>query len=337
MTPRTKKSFISLLIIVLLIYSSLAEPQQTKNVPRIGYLSQELHPSDSRAASRRNLDGFQQGLRELDYVDGKNITIEYRFADARFERLPALAEELVRLKVNIIVATNSTAARGAKRATSSIPIVIASGNDPIQSGLVNSLARPGGNVTGLTNLTSSFIGKRLELLKEAVPKVSRFAFLDDDESTFSRANLKDAQVTAQGLGVRLDLFEVKSSEPDLVGAFRAMVKERIGAFITTAGVLGSTLNRKRILELAEQNRLPAIHPNPLWIDDGGLMYYGANLPELYRRAATFVDKILRGIKPAELPMEQPTKFELWVNLKAAQQIGVTVSPILLARADRVIK
>jgi putative tryptophan/tyrosine transport system substrate-binding protein len=312
------------------------QAQQLKSISRIGFLSRDLHPSDSRAPAPRNLEAFRQGLRELGYVDGKNITIEYRFADARFERLPALAEELVRLKVDIIVATNSTAARGAKQATSSIPIVIASGNDPIQSGLVNSLARPGGNVTGLTNLTSSFIGKRLELLKEAVPKVFRFAFLDDDESTFSRANLREAQAIAHSLGVRLDLFEVKSSEPDLVGAFRAMVKERIGGFITTA-VLGSTLNRKRILELAEQNRLPAIHPNPSWIDDGGLMYYGANLPELYRRAATFVDKILRGVKPAELPVEQPTKFEFWVNLTAAQQIGVNIPATLLARADRVIK
>ncbi len=335
-----KKIFAGLTLSAMLFALCLsAEAQQTKSVPRIGYLSPDLHPSDSRAPLPRNLEAFRQGLRELGYIEGKNIFIEYRYADGRFERLPALAEELVRLKVDIIVAETNRSARAAKKVTTTIPIVMASGPDPIGSGLVASLARPGGNVTGLTSYTAELLGKRLELLKEVVPKVSRFAFLNDADSVASRSVFKDeGKVAAEALGVKLHLIEVKAPNPDLEGAFRVIVKERIGALITSPSPLITvTLHRKRILELLEQNRMPAIHSSLAWMDDGGLMYYGANVPDLFRRAATYVDKILKGRKPADLPVEQPMKFELIINLKAAKQIGLTIPPNVLVRADKVIR
>ena len=313
-----------------------AEAQQTKSIPRIGYLSRDLHPADSRAAAPVNLEAFRQGLRELGYIEGKNIVIEYRYAEGRFERLPALAEELVRLKVEIIVADTFTTARAAKNVTTTIPIVVAGGGN--WDGIVASLARPGENVTGLSTLTVELLGKRLELLKEVVPKVSRFAFLNDTESLSSKAMFDDAQVAAKALGVKFQLVEVKAQDPDLDGAFRVMVKERIGAVIASPGPrLGLSLHRKKILQLLEQNRMPAIHPTVAFIDDGGLMYYGANTPDLYRRAATYVDKILKGRKPADLPVEQPMKFELIISLIAAKKIGLTVPPNVLVRADRVIR
>jgi putative ABC transport system substrate-binding protein len=321
---------------MFLALSFPVDAQQPKSVPRIGYLSRDLHPSDSRAPLPRNLEAFRQGLRELGYIEGKNIIIEYRYAEGRFERLPALVEELVRLKVDIIVADSTTLVRGAKKVTTTIPIVMTSGADPIGSGLVASLARPGGNVTGLTNYSAELLGKRVELLKEVVPKVSRFAFLNDADSVASRSMFKDAQVAAEALGVKLQLIEVKSPNPDIEGAFRVMVKERIGALITSPSP-GIGLHQKRILELLEQNRIPAIHPGVSWMDDGGLMYYGANALDLFRRAATYVDKILKGRKPTDLPVEQPTKFEFIINLNAAKQIGVTIPPNVLARADKVIR
>ncbi len=257
-----------------------AEAQQAKSVPRIGYLSRDLHPSDSRAPSPRNLEASRQGLRELGYIEGKNIIIEYRYADGRIERLPALAEELVRVKVEIIVVDTFISATAAKKVTTTIPIVMASGADPSASGLVASLARPGGNVTGLTNIAPELLGKRVELLKEVVPKVSRFAFLNDAESVASKSMFKDAQAAAQALGVKLQLVEVRDPNPDLEGAFRVIVKERIGALITSPSPrLSSSLHRKRILELVEQTRMPALYASDLWIDDGGLMYYGANAPD----------------------------------------------------------
>ncbi len=314
-----------------------ANAQQPKSPSRIGFLSRDLHPSDSRAPAPRNLEAFRQGLRELGYIEGKNIIIDYRYADGRLERLPALAEELVRLQVEIIVAESYSAARDAKNVTTTIPIIMASGADPVETGLVASLARPGGNVTGLTNLTPEVLGKRLELLKEAVPKVARVAFLNEPLSSPNRSGFKTAEVTAQALGVRLQLVEVKTPNPDLEGAFAVMVKERVGGLITGLGNLGLSPHRKKILELVERTHMPAIYPNVQWTDTGGLMYYGANIPDLYRRAATYVDKILKGAKPAELPVEQPTKFELVINLKAAKQIGLTMPPNVLARADKVIR
>jgi ABC-type uncharacterized transport system substrate-binding protein len=331
------KILVYALLALILAIIHIAEAQQPAvKIPRIGFLSRELHPSDSRAAESRRLEFFRQGLRELGYIEGKNLIIEYRYADGRPERLPALAEELVRLKVDIIVTDTAAPARAARKATSTIPIVMVSAGNPIQAGLVASLARPGGNVTGLTGLTSELLGKRFELLKEVVPKVSRFAFLDDDD-ILDLSPFQYAQKAAQALAVSLDRVEVKTANPDLDGAFRVMVKERVGAVITSAGFLSTTLHRRKILELLEQARIPAIHGSIAWIDDGGLMYYGVNSSDLYRRAATYVDKILKGTKPAELPVEQPKKFDFIINLKAAKQIDLTIPPNVLARADRVIK
>jgi len=335
----SKKIFSLVLGAMLLALCLPVKAQQPKSVPRIGFLSRDLHPADFRAPAPRNLEAFRQGLRELGYIEGKNIIIEYRYSDGRNERMPALAEELVRLKVDIIVADSYLAAGNAKKVSATIPIVTTSGVDPVATGLAANLARPGGNVTGLTSLTPQLLGKRLELLKEVVPKVSRFALLSDAgtgrEVTLSM--LPDAQVAAQALGVKLQLVEVKTPDPDLEGAFRVIVKERIGALITGSGGLGSSLHRKKILEPVEQNRMPTIYPTVVWTDAGGLMYYGANIPDLYRRAATFVDKILKGAKPADLPVEQPMKFDFGINLKAAKKIGLTISPNVLARADRVIR
>jgi len=338
MVKAMMKRLLWLVSLLLLAIGTFAEAQQAGKVARIGYLSRDLHPSDSRAPSDRRIEAFREGLRQLGYIEGKNIIIEYRYAEGRFERLPALAEELVRLKVEIIVADNFITVRAVRKVTTTIPIVVTGGMDPIESGFVASLARPGGNVTGLSNLTLELIGQRLELLKEVVPRVSRFAFLNDTESLSSKAMFEDAQVTAKTLGVKFQLVEVKAQDPDIDGAFRFMVKDRIGAVITSPNPrLGLSLHRKRILQLLEQARMPAIHPSAEWVDAGGLMYYGANIPDLYRRAAIYVDKILKGANPADLPVEQPTKFEFIVNLKAAKQIGVTIPPNVLARADRVIK
>jgi len=324
--------------VVLLALGVPAEAQQSGKVARIGYLSRDLHPADSRALAPRNLEAFRQGLQELGYIEGKNIIIEYRYAEGRQERLPALAEELVRLKVEIIVAESFTTVRAVRKVTTTIPIVVTGGMDPVGSGFVASLSRPGGNVTGLSNYSVELLGKRLELLKEVVPKVSRFVFLNDTDSAPSKAMFKEAQVAAQTLGVKFQLVEVKAQDPDIDGAFRVMVKERIGAVITSPSPhLSLILHRKRILQLLEQARMPAVHPSAEWVEAGGLMYYAANIPDLYRRAATYVDKILKGTKPADLPVEQPMKFEFIINLKAAKQIGLTIPPNLLARADRIIK
>jgi putative tryptophan/tyrosine transport system substrate-binding protein len=323
---------------LLLALGLPATAQQAKSVPKIGYLSLDLHPADSRAPVAPPLEAFRQGLQELGYIEGKNIIIEYRYAEGRQERLPALAEELVRLKVEIIVAATFTTVRAVRKVTTTIPIVVTRGVDPVRSGFVASLARPGGNVTGLTDFSAELLGKRLELLKEVLPKVTRFAFLNDTEGTLSKAMFEEAQVAAQTLGVKFQLVEVKAQDPDIEGAFRVMVKERIGAVITSPSPrLSLSLHRKRILQLLEQARMPAIHPSAEWVEAGGLMYYGANIPDLYRRAATYVDKILKGAKPADLPVEQPMKFDLGINLKAAKQIGLTVPPNVLARADPVIK
>jgi putative tryptophan/tyrosine transport system substrate-binding protein len=327
-------------VLVSAMFFALCVPtdaQQTAGkIPRIGFLSRELHPSDSRAAGVPRLEAFRKGLRELGYIEDKTILIEYKYAEGRPERLPALAEELVRLSVDIIVTDTAAAARAARKATSTIPIVMVSAGNPIQSGLVASLARPGGNVTGLTSLTSELHGKRLELLKEVVPKVTRFAFLDDDDRV-EESPFKNAQEAARALAVKLSRVEIKTANPDFDGAFRMIAQERVGAIITSAGFLSTTLPRKKILELLEQARIPAIHGSILWIDDGGLMYYGVNSSDLYRRAAIFVDKILKGAKPADLPVEQPTKFEFIINLKAAKQIGITIPPNVLARADKVMR
>ena len=336
----SKSTALGVLVALLVGVSFHAEAQQSAGkIPRIGFLSRELHPSDSRAAGAPRLEAFRQGLRDLGYIEDKTILIEYRYAEGRPERLPALAEELLRLKIEIIVADNTLVARAAKKVTSTIPIVFLSGSDPTQSGLTPSLARPGGNVTGLTNFAGELRGKRLELMKEVVPKVTRFALLEGTGgSAASKANISAAQKAAQDLGVTLRLVEVIADNPDFDGAFRAIAKERIGALIIgTGSIIDISLYRKKLLQLVEQNRIPSIYASVGFIEDGGLMFYGVDTRDLARRGAIFVDKILKGANPANLPVERPTKFELVINLKAAKKIDLAIPPNVLARADKVIK
>ena len=326
-TAMTKKIIFLALCSLLLAPCSAVEAQQPKRVPRIGF----LEPSGSATASPR-LQSFRQGLHELGYVEGKTIAIEYRSAEGKPDQLAELAAELVRLKVDIIFALGSPAIAAAKNATQTIPVVM-SGGDPIRSGLVASLARPGGNVTGLSNFSPDLAGKRLELLKEIVPRVSRIAALWNPESQLTA--FKDTQAAAGILGVQLQSVEVKSAN-DIESAFRAAAKGQAGA--VTAMLSASMFSqRTRTAEIAAKHKLPTMYSQSLWVEAGGLMSYGTHFPDLWRRAATYVDKILKGAKPADLPVEQPTKFELIINLKAAKQIGLTIPPNVLARADRVIK
>jgi putative ABC transport system substrate-binding protein len=307
-----------------------AAAQQTKKVPRIGFL---MSSSAERTKSRRA--AFQQGLRELGYLEGKNIAIEQRYAAGKFEMLPELAAELVRLKVDLLVAEGAPAAHAAKNATSVIPIVMGNAADPVGTGLVASLARPGGNITGLSDFNLGVVTKRLELLKEVVPSASRVAVLLNPTNPTNPLQLKEIQAAAPALGATLLPLEAKEPD-DIDRAFAAIRKERPGALIVIGDpMLGS--NATRIAELAVKSRLPAIYGTQPNVDAGGLMSYGTNFDDLYHRAASYVDKILKGAKPADLPVEQPTKFELVINLKTAKQIGLTIPPNVLARADRVIK
>jgi putative tryptophan/tyrosine transport system substrate-binding protein len=317
-----------LLPTVLLHTVSLAEAQP-KKVPRIGLLVPFSASSDS---PRR--DAFLQGLRDLGYVEGKNIAIEYRYTEGELNRLPDLVAELVRLNVDVIVTAAISSVRAAKKATATIPIVFASVGDAVDSGLVSSLARPGGNATGLTFLAPELDGKRLELLKEAFPKVTRVAFLWRVPAARGDP-LKEAEAVAKTLGLRLQSVGVKGPD-DFESAFKAAKSGGAEALIVISNPLSNTY-RARIVDLAAKNRLPGIYPSTDFVEDGGLMSYGADILDNWRRAATYVDKILKGAKPADLPVEQPKKFEFVINLKAAKQIGVTISPNVLARADRVIK
>jgi ABC-type uncharacterized transport system substrate-binding protein len=319
---------------VLFALSVGVAAQQLGKIPRIGFLAVSS-ASNSETALRH--DAFRQGLRDLGYVEGKNINIEYGYADGKLERLPELAEELVRLKVDLLVAANATAAQAVRKSSTTIPVVMVGAGDPFGSGLVASLARPGGNVTGLYQYSPELVGKRLELLKEVLPKVTRFAFLNSADGTAARSRFEDqGKATAKSLGVQFQFVEVKAPASDLEGAFLAMVKERIGALVISSAPLLS-FHRKKILQLVERNRIPAIYPDQEWSTAGGLISYGANLPDLYRRAATYVDKILKGTKPADLPVEQPTKFDFVINLKTAKALNLTIPQSVLFRADRVIK
>ena len=307
-----------------------AEAQQPTKIPRIGYLSGS---SPSTSPARRK--AFQQGLRELGYVEGKNIIIEWRFAEEKFDRLPALAAELVRLKVDIIVTAGPQATRPAKQATSTIPIVMAQDPDPIGDGFVASLARPGGNITGLSSLAPELSGKQLELMKEIVPKLSHVAVFGTSINPGNAQNLREVELAAKAFGVKLQYLDVLSPK-DIETAFRAASKGRADAVLMLPGSV-LVLQRAQLTDLAIKSRLPAIYPQTEFTEAGGLMYYGTNTPDLFRRAATYVDKILKGAKPGDLPVEQPTKFEFIINLKAAKQIGLTIPPNVLARADKVIR
>jgi putative ABC transport system substrate-binding protein len=281
------------------------------------------------------VEAFRQRLRELGYVEGKNILIEYRYAEGKLERLPELAAELVRLKVDVIVTAGSPAILAAKKASPTMPIVFALASDPVGSGLVSSLARPGGNITGLSLMSPDLNGKRLELLKEAFPKVARVAFLWQAGVTRGNLTLTDMEAAAKALGLKLQSLEVRKLD-DFDSAFARAKRDGAQALITNPSPLISTQQRQ-VLDFAAKNRLPAMYQTSEFVEAGGLMSYAPNYTDLYRRAADFVDKILKGTKPADIPVEQPMKFEFVVNLNAAKQIGVTIPPNVLTRADKVIR
>src|SRR5437773_1959408 len=324
---------ISGLCALLLALSYSASAQQPKKVSRIGFLA----ATDPARESTRS-EGIRLALREFGYIEGQNIAIEYRYAEGKFDRLPELAAELVRLKVDIILVTGGDAVtRAAKNATKTIPIVMmGSASDPVEAGLVESLARPGGNVTGVTILNTELGGKRLELLKEAVPKLARVAVLYDPASPSNVFELKEVlPVAARALRLTIQPWEVRAAD-DLDRVFAAMGKQRPDGLYVLQGPVVRT-NGKRIVGFALKSRLPSVYDRREAVEAGGLMSYGADLADSYRRVAYYVDKILKGAKPADLPVEQPTKFEFVINLKTAKQIGLTIPPNVLARADRVIK
>jgi putative ABC transport system substrate-binding protein len=326
----SRKSFVICLLLAVFLPAALAGAQQPKRVPKIGYLS-VLSPSSDSA----RIEAFRQGLRELGYVDGQSVSIESRYAEGKLHRLPELAAELVRLKMDVIIAGGSTAIRATKNATKLIPIVMAHGSDPVALGYVVSLARPAGNITGLTHLAPELGGKRLELLKDIVARLSHVAVLTDPGTGGHGPQIKELQVAAPALGLQLLAVEIRAPD-ELESAFSTMITGRAGAFI---GLQQPTLDRlrARIVNLAAKNRMPAIYPNREYVESGGLMSYAADIVAMFRRSAYYVDRILKGAKPADLPVEQPTKFEFIINLKAAKQIGVTIPPNVLARADRVIR
>jgi len=328
----TRRTFIGTLVVSLLAAPLAAEAQQAAKVARIGYLAGNL------TASPHLPEAFRQGLRDLGYVEGRNVVIEYRDAEGRPERFAALAAELVALKVDVIVAPNTPAALAAKQATRTLPIVFAVAADPVMSGLVTSLARPGADVTGLSILAPELVGKRLELLTQAVPGVSRVAVLWQPGGLGERTDkdmLKEADVAARALGVRLQVVEARGPE-DFDRAFTEMARARAGALTVLPSNM-FTSERRRLVDLAAKNRLPAVYPWREFVEAGGFMAYGPNIADLFRRAATYVDKILKGAKPADLPVEQPTKFELVINLKTAKALGLTIPPSVLGRADEIIR
>jgi putative tryptophan/tyrosine transport system substrate-binding protein len=307
-----------------------AEAQLPSRVPGIGYLNAA---SSSINASRDQ--AFRQALRDIGYIAGKNITIEWRYAERKPDRLPELAAELVRLKVDIIVTGGPTTTRAAKGATSTIPIVMTQDTDPVGNGFVASLARPGGNITGLSTLAPEISGKQLELLKEIVPKLSRVAVIGTSSNPGNAQALKQTELAAEAFGVKLEYLDVIGAS-DIETVFRAASSGRANAVLALGSpVLNS--HRTQLIELAAKSRLPTICPWPEIVEEGGLMTYGVSYNDLHRRAAIYVDKILKGARPGDLPVEQPAKFELLINLKAAKQIGLTIPPSVLARADRVIK
>jgi putative ABC transport system substrate-binding protein len=307
------------------------EAQPAGKVYRIGYLS-----AGSISANPHNLEAFRQGLHELGWIEGRNIIIEYRSAEGRFERLPELVAELVQLKVDVIAASATPAALAAKNATGTVPIVGVSLTEPVRLGLIASLARPGGNVTGVSySVGTDIFGKDLELLNEVVPKVRRVAVLSNPDGPAQPLTISNIKGAARSLGLQLLLLEARAPG-GFDGAFAAMARERVGALLVVTDPMFIP-HRARLVDLAAKNRLPSIFTQRADVEAGGLMSYGPNFPDMYRRAATYVDKILKGAKPADLPVEQPTKFELVINLKTAKALGLTIPPSVLGRADQVIE
>jgi putative tryptophan/tyrosine transport system substrate-binding protein len=327
---KTSKIFSLILGALLFAFCFEVRGQAAEKIARIGYMA-----APTSSAELPRIDAFRQGLRALGYVEGHNIAIDYRFADGKFERLPEVAAELVRLKVDVLIAVSTNAALVAKRATSTIPILFIGVSGPIEAGLVESLARPGGNITGLTNIASVLSGKRLEVLKETIPKLSRIAVLWDPQNPGSSLQWKESEIAAKELSLQIYPMEVSSANK-YESAFNEAMKARSAALAVTLNPLAAS-NQKRLVELAAKYRLPAIYAREDFANNGGLMSYGPSHAAEGRDAARLVDKILKGAKPADLPVEQPTKFEFIVNLKAAKQIGLTIPPNVLARADRVIR
>ena len=319
-----------LVAVVLLAVAVIAEAQQPKKVPRIGYLS----PRDAATESTR-VEGIRLALRELGYIEGQNIAIEYRYTEGKQDRQPELAAELVRLKVDVIMTGGPSVNRFAKEATVTIPIVLAFDNDPVGDGFAASLARPGGNITGLSTQYPEISGKQLELLKEIVPRLSRVAILGNSIQPGNPQALREVELAAKAFGVKLQYLDVLSPK-DIETAFRAAGKARADGVVVLGGPVFNS-RRTLLADLAAKSRLLAIYPRPEFVEAGGIITDGVNINDQYRRAATYVDKILKGAKPADLPVEQPVKFELIINLKAAKQIGLTIPPNVLVRADRVMK
>jgi putative ABC transport system substrate-binding protein len=317
------------LCVLFLAFSVLAEAQRPAKIPRIGYFTLSGGPSDRDEA-------FKQGLRELGWVDGQNITIEYRWVAGKTEQLAAVADELVRLKVDVIFATSASVIQAAKNATNTIPIVMPAASDPVGSGFIASLARPGGNITGMSAMILELEGKRLELLREVAPRVARVAFLTYGTDLNAQRGVKEVQDAGQRLGIRIQPLQIGDPK-ELEGAFSALVKERAGAVAIQPLLITSIGQGRRIAELAATNRLPTISDSKDFLNAGGLLSYGSDRLALWRRAAWYVDKILKGAKPGDLPVEQPIKFEFVINLKTAKQIGLTIPPNVLVRADRVIR
>jgi putative ABC transport system substrate-binding protein len=319
------------ILAALLVGFGVAEAQQPTKILRIGFLA-----AATPATAAHLLEAFKQGLHEHGYVEGKNTVLELRFGEGKAEQFPILAAELVRLKVDVIVALTNPVIDAVRQATQTIPIIMPAASDPVGAGFVASLARPGGNITGLTGYSPELNGKRLEILKEAFPKLSRVALLLSPNFPGSTLDLKETESAARALGLRMQPLEVRD-DSDIDRSFKAMIKERADALTMFPGHPVLFVNRKKIVELAANHRLPTMYSLIEFVEAGGLMFYGPDLLVGYRRAADYVDKILKGAKPAELPVEQPTKFDLVINLKTANQIGLTIPPNVLARADRVIK
>jgi len=321
--------FSILFVMMLFAVAIIAEAQQQGKVAKIGWLA--VRPASASSV----IESFQREFGKLGYVDGKNIVFEYRYAEGKLDRLPALADELVRLKVDVLITPNTPAAVAAKNATKTIPIVFIDVTDPIAAGLVDSLARPGGNLTGFTTIGAVLAGKRLELLKETIPKLSRVAVMWNPQDPSSVQSWKESQLPARELGLQLHSMEL-SSVDKYEGAFKEAIKAGIAAVALESSPVAAS-NHKRIADLATKYRLPAIYTRRAVVENGGLMSYGPEYDERFRRVAVFVDKILKGTNPADIPVEQPKKFELAINLKTAKQINLTIPPNVLARADRVIR
>jgi putative tryptophan/tyrosine transport system substrate-binding protein len=327
-----KLSGFALFALLLMLGNMVQAQQSPRRIPRIGYVRVVGVPS----VPAPNVAAFQRGLRELGYIEGENIVIEFRYAEGNRDRIAALVTELVQHKVDVLVSGDAPTIRAAKQITTKVPIVMVINQDPVITGLVQSLARPGGNITGVSRLTRELSGKRLELLREINPAISRVGVLWDETGEGSKISFNEYQTAARTLKIQLLSMKLQGSDPDLMPAFQSVVNSRAGALITIGN---STINRRRkeIITYANKHHLPSMYESNLWIEPGGLISYSSDNAESYRRAATYVDKILKGSNPADLPVEQPTKFELVINVKTAKQIGLTIPPNVLPRADRIIR